>query len=311
MRHSCHIERVFGLSTNPTQPRISVVVPTATGWPQARLALDTIMPQLRRAGGQLVVADVSGRPPPYALASAPDVEWLSLPGEWIIRARRAAYDRADGEIVALTEDHCTVAEDWVERILESHARHPEAVAITGAIENGTPEHVADWALYLTAHVRLAPPLPAKPDLVGKTNVSYKRAVLRAMPREGSLSIEDLYNRELLRRGSVIATDDAIRVAHHQCSSTRQLVELQFHNGRMIGGVRARSMDRSDLLRLLLPGPLAAFRLARTAAVAVRRDVGLGRVLSALPLVAVMHLVHAAGEGIGYLRGPGSSPNHLH
>jgi hypothetical protein len=290
---------------------ISVVIPTASGWPAARLAIDTILPQLRANGGQLVVADVSRRPPPPELAGAGDVAWLSTPGEWIIRARRAAYDHADGEIVALTEDHCTVAPDWIERILDAHRRDPEAAALTGAIENGTPDHLTDWALYLMAHVRLAPPLPAQPDLVGKTNVSYKQAVLRTMPRHGPGSVEDLFNQYLRRRGARIVADDRIRVAHHQCATPAQLAELQFHNGRMIGGLRGTAMDGTDYLRMLLPGPLAAYRLMRTARVSLERDLPRQTVLASLPMIGLMQIVHALGESVGYLRGPGHSPLHLH
>ena len=35
-------------------------------------------------------------------------------------------------MVAITEDHCDVAPDWCEQVLDAHARHPDAVAIAGA-----------------------------------------------------------------------------------------------------------------------------------------------------------------------------------
>jgi len=185
------------------------------------------------------------------------------------------------------------------------------VAVTGAIENGTPDHLADWALYLMAHVRLAPPLPDNPEPVGKTNVSYKAGVLSAMPRSGHHSIEDLFNGELRRQGSRIVADDGIRVAHHQCSSLWQLAELQYHNGRLVAGFRGTRMAPADYLRALLPAPLAAFRLARTLSVALGRDVPRRPLLASLPMVGLMHLFHAIGESVGYLRGPGDSPAELY
>jgi hypothetical protein len=71
------------------------------------------------------------------------------------------------------------------------------------------------------------------------------------------------------------------------------------------------MQARDWLRFVLPGALAAFRTGRTAQVALRRDVPRRALWQSLPLVATMQMVHALGESVGYARGPGNSPNHLH
>jgi hypothetical protein len=290
---------------------ISVVIPTAAGWPKVGFAIAPLLAQLRAHGGQLLVADVSGRQAPAELRDAPDVDWLERPGEWIITARREAYRRAAGEIVAMTEDHCTVAPDWVERILASHRANPEAAAITGAVENGTDQNVAEWALYIAAHARLAPPLPRHPPLAGRTNISYKRAAIAAMPSSGGGTIEDIYNQQLRRRGASVIGDDAIRVAHHQAGGPSEMVALQFHNGRTIAGLRRQQMAAADYARALLPVPLTGFRLLRTLAVARQKQLPRGVVSSATPLIALMLLAHACGEVVGYAAGPGDSPLHLH
>lgn len=289
---------------------ISVVIPTAAGWPRIRQALDPLLTQLRAHRGQLVIADVSGLAVPSELRGA-DVVWLEQPGEWVIRARRRAYELTDAPIVAITEDHCVVADDWVARILAAHARHPEAAAITGAVENGTRQTVSEWALYIGAHVRLAPPLPAHPPMVGKTNISYKRDVLLGMPSAGPASIEDIFNQRLRAAGLTVLGDDSIRVAHHQSGGPLTMTRLQFHNGRTIAALRRSEMGLADILRALLPVPLAAFRLARTLHAARAKRLPAGVVAAAVPLLAVMLLAHAAGEALGYLLGPGDSPLHLH
>ncbi|HEY7600148.1 MAG TPA: glycosyltransferase [Candidatus Limnocylindrales bacterium] len=290
---------------------ITVVIPTAAGWPDIRLALDPLLPQLRAHGGQLIVADVSGAPPPAELRDAADIVWLERPGEWVITARREAYALAAGEVVAVTEDHCTVAADWVARVLAAHAANPHAAAITGAVENGTRDSVAEWALYVSAHVRLAPPVPPRPGLAGKSNISYKRAVLARMPDFGPGVIEDVFSQQLRGAGLEVLGDDTIRVAHHQSGSAAQMLELQFHNGRTLGGVRRAQMTATDYARALLPAPLAGFRLLRTLAVARTKALPPGALARAAPLVAALYLAHAAGETLGYLRGPGDSPRHLH
>lgn len=295
----------------PVSHPISVVIPTAAGWPQVAFAIDPLLPQLRALGGQLLVADVSGRPVPAELRDAPDIDWLERPGEWVIIARREAYARAAGEIIAVTEDHCVVAPDWVERILSAHRANPDAAAITGAVENGTTAHLAEWALYICAHARLAPPIPLRPALAGKTNISYKRAALDGMPRHGGGTIEDIYNQSLRRRGRQVIGDDTIRVAHHQQGGPAMMVALQYHNGRTIAGLRRRQMAAADYARALLPVPLAGFRLLRTLAATTSKQLPPGVVGAATPLIALMLLAHAWGEVVGYAAGPGDSPLQLH
>ena len=290
---------------------ISVVVPTVVGWPAVNLALAGILPQLRALDGQLVVADVSRADPPAELLDDPAVIWLRLPGEWVTRARREAYRRAGGAIVALTEDHCVVADDWLERILAAHRRHPEAVAIAGAVANGTRRHVADWALYLMAHAQLASPLPPAPRFVGKTNVSYRAEVLREMPDSGPASIEDLWNQQLIRGGRAVVGDDSIRVWHHQCSSPAEMIALQFHNGRTVAAARRERWVAADLLRTALPPALAGFRTLRSLRQSLAKPLPRSMVVASLPLLGAMQLAHALGEMIGYVRGAGDSPHHLH
>lgn len=289
---------------------ISVVIPTSAGWPKARLAIEPLLPQVRAHGGQLLVADVSGQPPPAHLL-APDVMWLERPGEWVTRARREAYGLAEAPIVAITEDHCVVAPDWVERVLEAHARHPDAAAISGAVVNGSTDAPSEWALYICAHVRLAPPLDGDPPLAGKTSISYRREVLARMPRDGGASIEDIFNQRLRAAGERIIADDSIRVAHHQAGGLGVMCGLQFHNGRTIAGLRRSEMTAGDWARALLPVPLAAFRLGRVLLAARRKALPREVIVAAAPHMAVMLLAHAVGEVLGYASGPGDSPQHLH
>jgi hypothetical protein len=51
----------------------------------------------------------------------PDVRWISRPGESVFQLRSAGYDACRGEIVAVTEDHCRPAADWIERIEKGRA----------------------------------------------------------------------------------------------------------------------------------------------------------------------------------------------
>ena len=276
------------------------------------MALESIVPQLRARQGLLVVADSSGRPVPPEFEAQADTIWLEQPRQSVFTTRRAAYASAGAELVAVTEDHCRVADDWLELIVAAHAAAPDAAAVGGAVENGTREHVSDWALYLMGHVRWAPPLPREPGIVvGHSNISYKRWAIDQMPANGADAIEIFYHRLLRRKGYRVIVDDRIRVRHYQCLDLPELTRLQFNNGRAIAGLRRQRMAAPDWLRLALPGPLAAYRLGRTLTVALGKPIPRRWVLASVPYLAVAHLAHAAGEATGYLRGQGGSAILLH
>lgn len=275
------------------------------------MATDGLLSQLRRMGGELIVADSSGLPAPAEMLDDPIVVWLERPGEWLFRLRREGYDIARGEIVAMTEDHCVVADDWVERILAAHADAPGAYVVLGAVDNGSTERLTDWALFFVAHLPISSPLPARPRVTGHTNLSYKRKALSAMPHDGGQLVEIIYNQHLRSLGHMIVGDDRLRVSHHQSASLARYMRLQYDNGRAIAGLRRQEMGAADWLRGALPLGLVLYRVARTIFVGRGKDVPQFKLLAALPMVTLMQLAHALGETIGYLAGPGDSPARLH
>lgn len=293
------------------RPPLSVVIATTVGWPRMSPSLSSVLPQLEAAGGELIVADSSGRPMP-PIADRPEVTWLSRPGDSVFRLRRAGYATARGRVVAATEDHCRVAPDWVTRILAAHARRPDAAAVGGAVENGTTDHLIDWAIYFVTQLPWVAPLGERTErVVGHTNVSYKDWAMAAMPRDGRLTIEILYNELLRRQGRPVIADDTIRVRHYQCMGLRRTSALEFHNGRSIGGLRREQMAPADWLRATAPSLMAGYRVLRTLTLGLRKPVPRGKLLRSTPLVVWLHAVHAMGESIGYLAGPGDSPKRLH
>ncbi len=158
-------------------PRISVMFATIQGWPAAHLPIDALRDQVAHVGGEVIVMDGSGLPAPDALAIGPNVTWISRPGWSVFQLRAEGYDHCRGDVVAVTEDHCAPAADWCERILAAHAAHPEAIAIGGAVENGTPEHVIDWAAFLMTQAQSMSPLANGPAdrIAGAATVTYRRA----------------------------------------------------------------------------------------------------------------------------------------
>jgi hypothetical protein len=289
---------------------ISVVIPTRSGWPHFRLSVDAVLPQVRAAVGQLVVADASGLAEPDWAADA-DIEWIAMPGAPGWELRQAAYERAAGEIVAITEDHCAPTPDWLASVLEEHRRHPDAAAIYGMVENGSREHRIDWALYGAGYLPWAPPRPRAEGNPGHANLSFKSWAFERVAPAGDQVLEFRYINALRAAGCEVAASDRLLVTHVQCASIRTTGRLFFHDGRAIAGLRRQRMSALDWVRAALPPLIAGYRTLRTLAAARSKPTVAGEIARSAPLIALLHLCHTIGETVGYLGGPGDSGSRLH
>ena len=243
-------------------------------------------------------------------AEIPGVRWVKAPGASVFDLRAQATGLARGQIIAWTEDHCRPAADWCERILAAHAAHPEALAVGGAVTNGSTGHLMDWANFLTTFGPFLPPLDkAKIGRVPPAaNISFKRNAVPAGTIESG-GIELRVERRLWSMGSIVL-DDRIQVTHIQSHGITGTPKSHFHNGRstsglVVGHLSIRQRLKRFLICLVLPA-----EILRTVIVPVagKREVPLWR---CLPLIAVLAFSHALGEMAGIvLNGPGLSPQRL-
>ncbi len=298
--------------TEGTLP-LSIVVATGRAWPQMEPCLDSLHDQARAVGAEILVADGHGQGlPPDVADRYPAVKRIKWPGRSVFQLRELAMTKACGAVVAVTEDHCTVAPGWCERILQAHRDHPEAAAIGGAVENGATTRLIDWANFLIVFGPFTAPIEngEQPAISLQANVSYKR---RVVPRTTSpLGImEFLFIRQLRARGETLIADDKLIVSHHQEWGFWGTFAAHFHNGRSIAGFRlSRIAWIERVLRLGGCAILPAHLLRVTIAPAIRKGRLIKPALMSLPLATLVVTCHAAGELVGYLVGPGKSPQQL-
>lgn len=290
---------------------LSVIVATRQGWPAIAPCVDALVEQVRAVGGELIVVDSSGRASPEL---ATHVRWLSKPTSMsVFQLRQSAYGETRGNIVALTEDHCRVPSGWCEWIIRQHAERPDAIAIGGAVENGTRDHLVDWAAFLLTQVPFLAPLENGPTerITGPANLSYKRAALERMPDNGSFGSIELFDSATLRRNDdVLLLDDSHPVLHDQSMGFGPTTAVEFHNGRTVGGYQRMRMGRRDWLRVAGFPVLPIFRSARTLRLALTKRVPKATVAASLPLIVWLQYSAGAGELLGYALGPGDSPRRL-
>ena len=84
---------------------------------------------------------------------------------------------ANGAIVAIIEEHCLAAPDWLVRALEAHAS-----GNYGAVGGPVVEHgyhlLRDWVVYFCEYNGYLPPwAPGETTHLGSANIAYSRDVL--------------------------------------------------------------------------------------------------------------------------------------
>jgi hypothetical protein len=289
---------------------ISVVIATRVGWPKMRTSSDPVMPQVKQIGAQLIIVDSSGQPQPEWAADE-DVLWIQRPGATPYELRQTGYAAADAPIIAVTEDHCICAPDWVAMHIEEHKRHPEAAAIFGMVDNASREHLIDWALYGVGYLASAPPDPSGQRNPSHANLSFKAETLRVVTATGDAVIEFRYLDRLRSAGYIVLPSARLLVSHVQSTGLETTSKLFFNNGRYIAGVRRQKMSGRDWLRALAPMPLAGYRTLRTFRIGRSKPAFRPVLVKSAPFVALLHGLHASGESVGYLLGPGNSANFLH
>ncbi len=277
------------------RPSISVCIPTVRGWgPELRAVCDALAPQTAAVGGEVFVLDGSGRPEPPDGALPAAVNWRSVPRTSVARLRTDILAAAEGEIVAITEDHCRATDDWCALMLSIHREHPEIDVVGGSVDNDSRASALDWAAFYIGYVPDMPPLPIDrgpgQPRVSMINAAYKRRALA--PKAGP---------------SVAMNDARLQIWHSESYGVRGTTGVNFHSGRTVEGLRRDEVPERHVLRavraLALPGP----RVARRLLTGYRRGQPVGRLARSAPWMLWLAWVQSFGEALGALDGAGSSP----
>jgi hypothetical protein len=295
--------------TDAERPPISVTISTVQGWPEIAANLQTVIESVRAVGGEVVLTDGSGNPPPSAREVGPEVVWLSYPGESVFQLRGRGYQAARGEIVAITEDHVRVPPNWARQMLDAHASHPEATAVGGSVENAATGNAMDWGSFLVVQANVAAPIHSgvAKRLSGAVNVSYKRHAIEAMETYGGLGAMDgLHQRHLAATGATLVNDDSIRVLHDQSLGFIGTTAIHYNAGRTMSGFKRQHMDGVQWLRVIGAPIIPLARYARAVALLTSRGYGPQLARSAPAMVWLLYS-QGVGQFIGYLAGPGDSP----
>ena len=292
---------------------LSVIVATTNPWPEIQDCLNSVYHQIEETGSELIIATgVNDAIPEQILKKYKHLKMLFFPGADVFELRARVLALAKGEIIAITEDHCTVSENWCAGIIKSHQDNPDFPAISGAILNGSPHSLFDRANYFSIFSDFLPPIQADKinHVPPAANASFKRSGIKnADVTRGWLEIK--YSMELLNEHRY-HFDESFSVHHIQShGNVWGNCTMHFHNGRATTGMLQENMaikHRNKKIKGLITLP---FRLVHeTQKKLSRKPVSFyQRTANIFPLFLIT-LSHTLGELIGLLYGPGKSVHEL-
>jgi len=104
-------------------PRVSVVIASLVGAPFIDECLASLERQAAALGAEVIV--VACGSPEYAERITRKSPWVRVihraERETVPGLRKRGVEEASGEVIAIIEEHCLAAPDWLARALDAHA----------------------------------------------------------------------------------------------------------------------------------------------------------------------------------------------
>jgi len=289
---------------------VSVVIASIVGPPFIDECLMSLERQAKDCGAEVIV--VACGPAEYADRIARGFPWVRVirrtGRETVPDLRRHGVEEARGDIVAIIEEHCLAAPDWLARAIEAHAGGDYGV-VGGPVVDYNYQRLRDWVVYFCEYNNYFPPWrEGEWHDLGSANIAYSRAVLLKYTEllSGGYWEAGLHPR-LMADGVKFRPAPAMVVYHRGPFHYGYYLQQRYWFSRAFAGARARHLPMSRKLAYSLASPLVPFLLlARMAQRVWRQHCHVSKFAQSLPLLIPVLFVYVAGELVGYLAGPGDA-----
>lgn len=290
--------------------RISVVIASKVGPPFIDQCLESLAQQAADLDAEVIV--VTPRPEDYTARIKSKFPWVRIVSDpeitKIPALRRRGVEEATGDYVAIIEEHCSAAPDWLKQTLAAFERGNYA-AVGGAITDYGYDRTRDWVVYFIEYNGALPPVAAgETDNLNDANIAYPRKLLL----EHIDLLDDGYwpmtlHPTLLANGHKLLSVPEMVVYHRGPFDFFYYLHQRFLFSRAFAGVRAQNQSPVRRLAYLVAAPVIPFMLlGRIGRTVINKRCRVGEFLRSLPLTVPAVTVLVAGEWVGCLLGPGNA-----
>jgi hypothetical protein len=222
--------------------------------------------------------------------------------------RRRGVEAASGDVVAVIEEHCSAAGDWLHRAMSSLASGRYGAA-GGAISHYDYGRLRDWVVYFCEYHGSLPPVPAgETEVLNDANIAYPRRLLLDhvhLLDEGYWPMT--LHPALLQAGVRFLSAPEMVVYHRGPFDFGYYLHQRFLFSRAFAGVRARKQPLGRRVAYLVGAPLIPFMLlGRMTRTVFQKRCQVRQFILTLPLILPALVVLVAGEWLGCLVGPGDA-----
>lgn len=257
--------------------------------------------------GETVRSAVRERYPLVRIIEAPHT--VTIPA-----MRQMAFEAAQGEFIAVIEDHVIVPPGWAralidaERAARAEAGERDAI-VGGSVENAATRRIVDWAAFLCEYSHCITPMPSGPsDWVTGNNVIYPRSLLRRYLDRLSPDQWENYLHGLMRAdGVTLVLRPDIWVGHEKYYTLWEYLTQRYLYARSYAGAR---VAQASVVKRLAYGVAAAalppVLFARTISRILAKKRHRAQLMLSIPLIAIFVCAWAAGEVVGSWFGAGDS-----
>lgn len=227
-------------------------------------------------------------------------------------SRCAGVRAASAPYIVLSEDHSFPEPGWAEALLAAHA---EGFAVVGpVIVNANPKSTISWAnLVLEYGPWLDGAAKREMDNLPGHNSSYNRSILLSYGDnlERMFEVDSVIQRDIAHSGHRLVLEPRAKTRHLNFSRIRASIPLRFNCGRSFAGHRVIGWSLPKRVMFALGAPLIPLvRLTRVLRMLSTSEKYSWLIPRIIPMLCLAVLTDGLGEMVGYIMGPGDSPEFL-
>lgn len=226
--------------------------------------------------------------------------------ESVPELRKRGVLAANGDVVAILEEHCTAPTGWLKTA--KNGLEPGVAAVGGPILDDDYARLRDWCVYFSEYNNYLPPWPEGERFVlNGANIAYdRRTLLAEAERLDKGYWEVVLHPELAKRGRFKALP-GMGAKHTGPFDFGYYLGQRYLLSRVWGGTQRSRVSIAKRIVYLVIAPILPFALfLRTALRVLKSGRRIGKFAASAPLLIIALFVYVWGEWLGYLLGPGDA-----